>query len=172
MKELIKINNELKGYVNQANFISKKTRNKLITLLALEFNIELPLENYANIDVQLTETGNIIMRGDEYECPNKLTFEETAEKYNNFKEKAEVLLNKKEINYYNKRDINNVLNIFIVAILSIVYVVVIILLIKAILSLQLLTASILFALLSSYLVPGIKSRFEQTKNFLKRRLKK
>lgn len=172
MLELRKINNELKGYVNQANFISQKTRNKLITLLAFEFEVNLPLENFANIDIQLTEEGNVVMRGDLYETPNKLTAEEVAERYNRFKEKAENLLNKKEVNYQNKRDINNVLNIFIVIFLSIIYIIVGILLIRSIISLQLFSASILATLLSSYLVPGIKNRFEQAKNFLKRKFKK
>jgi len=171
MLDLRKINNELKGYVNQASFISQKTRNKLITLLAFEFDVNLPLENFANIDIQLTEEGNIIMRGDLYETSHKLTEEEIIQKYNNFKEKAEKLLNKKEINYHNKKDLNNVLNIFIVIALSIVYVIVVILLIKSVLSLQLFSASILLGLLSSYLVPGIKNRFEQAKNFLKRKFK-
>lgn len=171
MLDLRKINNELKGYVNQANFISQKTRNKLITLLAFEFDVNLPLENFANIDIQLTEEGSIVMRGDLYETSHKLTEEEIIQKYNNFKEKAEKLLNKKEINYHNKKDLNNVLNIFIVIALSIVYVIVVILLIKSVLSLQLFSASILLGLLSSYLVPGIKNRFEQAKNFLKRKFK-
>lgn len=172
MSDLRKINNEIKGYVNQASFISQRTRNKLIKLLGQEFEIELPLENFANIDVQLTAEGNIIMRGDTYESPTKLTPEEVIDKYNSFKEQAENLLNKKEINYHNKKDINNILNIFIVIFFSILYVIVILLLIRSVLSLQLFQASILAMILSSYLVPGIKNRFEQAKNFLKRKLKK
>lgn len=172
MQNLKTINNELKSYVNQASFISIKCRNKLIKLLGETYQIELPIENYANIDVQLTEEGNIIMRGDSYNNGKSLTLEETKEKYNEFKEKADTLLNKKELNYYNKKDINNILNIIIVIILVLAYVVVGVLFIKAILSLRLFTASILAALLSSYLAPGIKNRFEQAKNFLRRKLKK
>ena len=172
MKELKKINNEIKSYINQANFISLKCRNKLIKILSEEFSIELPLENYANIDIQLTEEGNIIMREDLYPSPDKLTFEEVEEKYEKFKIKAEQLINKKEVNYHNKKDISNVLNIFIVIFLSIIYIIVAILLIRSIISLQLFTASILVAILSSYLAPGIKARFEQAKNFIKRKIKK
>ena len=68
---------------------------------------------------------------------------------------------------------NNVkLNIFIVIALSIIYVIVLIFAIREVLSLNLFTASILFAILSSSLIPNIKARFEQAKNFLKRKFKK
>jgi NAD(P)H-nitrite reductase large subunit len=72
---------KIKSYINQANFISLKCRNKLIKILSEEFSIELPLENYANIDIQLTEDGNIIMREDVYKAPEKITFEEVEQKY-------------------------------------------------------------------------------------------
>ena len=112
------------------------------------------------------------MCGDEYQGPNKLTFSEVEEKYNNFKIKAEELLNKKEKNYYNKKDINNILNIFIVIVLSIVYIIVLLYAIKSLISLNLFTFSILVMVLTSWLIPGIKDRFEQAKNFLKRKFKK
>ena len=172
MKELRKINNELKSLINQATFISNKCRNKLVKLLGETFEIDIPIDNYANVDVQITEEGNIVMRGDLYKSQGKKTIEEINEKYEAFKEKAEQLLNKKEVNYHNKKDINNVLNILIVIVLAIIYLVLGILFIRAIFSLQLFTASILAALLFSYLAPSIKNRFEQAKNFIRRKLKK
>lgn len=172
MNELNKINNEIKGYINQANFISQKHRNKLIKMLGQEFGIDLYVENFANIDVTLTKEGNVIMRGDEYKNEQSLTFEEVKEKYNSFKEKAEAMINKKELNYYNKKDMNNILNLFIVGILSVIYMVVLIFAIRSLLSLNLFTFSILTMLLTSWLIPNIKERFEQAKNFLKRKFKK
>lgn len=173
MANLRQINNELKKYINEATFISNKCRNKLLKYLGEVFNVELPLENFAKIDAEITEEGNIIMRGDEYKTSSPLkTEEELEEKYNIFKEKAEILLKKKEVNYYTKNNINNTLNIFIVIALSIIYVIVLILAIREVLSLNLFTASILFAILSSSLIPNIKARFEQAKNFLKRKFKK
>ena len=172
-KNLKEINNEIKGYINEAKFISNSCRNKLLKLLGKTFSVELPLENFANIDAELTENGNIIMRGDEYESTAKVkSFEELEEKYNNFKEQADKLLKKKEKVFHQGKDINNILNIFIVIILSIGYLIVALLAIKSIFSLNLFTASILVALLSSYLLPNIKDRFEQAKNYLKRKLKK
>lgn len=173
MADLRKMNNELKAFINEANFISNKCRNKLLKMLGETFSVELPLENFAKIDASITEEGNIIMRGDEYKStsPCKM-IEEIDEKYNIFKEKAELLLKKKEVNYHTKGNINNILNIIIVIPLSILYVVVLIFAIRAVLSLNFFTASILFAILSSSLLPNIKSRFEQAKNFIKRKLKK
>ena len=72
MKELNKINNELKGYVNEANFISNKCRNKIIKILGEEFGIEFVLDNYANVDVKILEDGSIEMRGDKYKTPHKI----------------------------------------------------------------------------------------------------
>ena len=170
---LRKINNELKSYVNEASFVGNKCRNKLLKMLGETFDVELPLENFAKIDSELTEEGNNIMRVDEYKTSSPVkTEEELEEKYNIFKEKAEILLKKKAVNYYTKNNINNTLNIFIVIALSIIYVIVLILAIREVLSLNLFTASILFAILSSSLIPNIKARFEQAKNFLKRKFKK
>lgn len=172
-KKLKEINNEIKGYINEAKFISNSCRNKLLKLLGKTFSVELPLENFANIDAELTENGNIIMRGDEYESTAKVkSFEELEEKYNSFKEQADRLLKKKEKGLHQGKDINNILNIFIVIILSIGYLIVALLALKSIFSLNLFTASILIALLSSYLLPNIKDRFEQAKNYLKRKFKK
>lgn len=173
MADLRKMNNELKAFINEANFVSNKCRNKLLKMLGETFSVELPLENFAKIDASITEEGNIIMRGDEYKSTSPCkTIEEIEEKYNIFKEKAEVLLKKKEVNYHTKGNMNNILNIIIVIPLSILYVVVLIFAIRAVLLLKFFTASILFGILSSSLLPNIKSRFEQAKNFIKRKLKK
>lgn len=170
---LRKMNNELKSYINEATFISNKCRNKLLKMLGDAFSVELPLENFAKIDASITESGNIVMRGDEYVSTNPAKdLTELEEKYSVFKEKAELLLKKKEVNYYNKKDINNAFNIFIVILLSILYVAILIFAIKELLSLNFFTASVLFAILSSSLIPNIKDRFNQAKNFLKRKFKK
>lgn len=172
MKTLKEMNNEIKVYINEAKFISNNCRNKLLKLLGETFSVDLPLENFANIDAQLQENGNIIMRGDEYESTEKVkSLEELEEKYNIFKEKADKLLKKKEKNFHQKKDIDNALNIIIVIVLSVVYLIVLLLTIRAIVSLNLFTASILVALLSSYLHPNIKERFEQAKNYLRRKFK-
>ena len=173
MSDLRKINNELKSFINEANFISNKCRNKLLKILGETFSVDLPLENFAKIDASITIEGNIIMRGDEYESTSPCKdIKELEEKYLVFKEKAEILLKKKEINYHTKNNVNNVLNIIIVIALSLLYIVVLVFAIKAVFSLRLFTASILFTILSSSLLPNIKGRFEQAKNFLIRKFNK
>lgn len=174
-KNLKEINNEIKGYINEAKFISNSYRNKLLKLLGETFSVNLPLENFANIDAQLTEKGNIIMRGDEYESTNKVTsFEELEKKYNEFKEKADKLLKKKETNYYTKQDHNNILNLLIIAAIIIIFIFLAIHTIKSFLIGDYLHCIWLFIFVSSWLIPslGIKDRFEQAKNYLKRRFKK
>lgn len=172
-QKLRKINNEIKVYINESQFISIKCRNKLLKLLSDEFSVDLPLENFAKIDAELTNKGNIIMRGDEYLSTSPVSnYQELEEKYNNFKIRADQLLKKKEVNYYTKNNVNNILNIFIVIALSIIYVIVLIFAIRSLLTLNLFSASILFAILSSSLIPNIKSRFEQAKNYIIRKLKK
>jgi len=41
---LKKINNELKGYINEAKFVSNKCRNKILKILASTFSVNIPLE--------------------------------------------------------------------------------------------------------------------------------
>ncbi len=169
MLQLRKINNELKSFVNQAEFVSRKTRNKLITLLADEFDVDLPLENFANVDVQLTKEGNIEMRGDLYKRNTPLTEQELEEKYLSFKEKAEALINRNEVNFYDKGNQKNYLNIIIVLILIVLFIIIAVAFVRAILSQEIFTAIFLGSILSSYLVPSIKDRFYQAERFIRRK---
>lgn len=174
-QKLRKINNEIKAYVNEANFISTKIRNKLIKILADSFSVNLTLENFANIDVLLDENGNIIMRGDKYETSNKInSFEELEEKYSQFKEKAEALLKNKTIDYYSKQDKNNIINLLIILLIIIVFIFLTIHTIKSFVSGNYIHCLWLFLFITSWLIPslGIRNRFEQAKNYLKRKLKK
>ena len=129
-KDLEEINNEIKSIINESKFISIKLRNKIIKKLGQEFDIELPLENFENIDITITKEGNIIMRGEEYKRENKLSIDEINSRYNNFKEEADVILKKKEINYKNMNDKNNIINILITIVFGILYLAAIIYLIR------------------------------------------
>ena len=98
-EKLRKINKDLKVIINEATFISNKCRNKIIKMLGNDFSVDLPLENFKSIDVVITEEGNIIMRDEEYKRDSKLTIEEIENIFKEFKEKTDVILKKKEINY-------------------------------------------------------------------------
>lgn len=175
--KLKQINNEIKVYINESNFISIKFRNKLIKMLGQQFLVNLPLENFASIDIVLEEDGSIIMRGDKYQPAEKITtFEELEEKYISFKEKADAMLNKKDTNYYNKRDFDNILNLFIIILIILVFIGLLILGIRALLFGNYINCIWLIMFSSSWLIPGLKEnliqRIDQAKIYLKRKLKK
>ena len=177
MKELNKINNELKAYVNEANFISNKCRNKLITILGEEFGIKFELDNYANIDVKILEDGSIEMRGDKYQTTHDIKdFSDIEERYNNFKVKADKLLKKKDNSRNNKKDIDNIINIFIILGILLVFLFVIFILLNAFLSGNYYNFLWLIVFILPMFVPNLKEnlkqRLEQAKNYFKRRYKK
>ena len=64
------INNEIKGYINEASFISDSCKTKLIKLIAKHFQVDLPIENYLRIDITIKENGNVIMKDEEYKTDN------------------------------------------------------------------------------------------------------
>ena len=177
MKELNKINNELKGYINEANFISNKCRNKLIIILGEEFGIEFELDNYANIDVKILEDGSIEMRGDKYKTTQDIKdLSDIEERYNNFKVKADKLLKKKDSSKNNKKDIDNIINIFIILGILLVFLFVIFILLNAFLSGNYYNFLWLIVFILPMFVPNLKEnlkqRLEQAKNYFKRRFKK
>lgn len=174
-EKLEKINDEIKSYINEAKFISNNCRNKILKILGETFSVDLPRENFANIDAELTKDGNIIMRGEEYKSSAKVkSITELEEKYNIFKEKADKLLKKKEVNYYTKQEKNNITNLLIVILIIIVFIILAIHTIKSLLVGNYLHCIWLFIFVSSWLIPslGIKERFDQAKNYLKRKFKK
>lgn len=166
------INNEIKSLINESKFISIKCRNKIIKMLGEEFDINLKVENYENIDVRLTDTGNIIMRDEEYKRKNPLSKEEVKERFNNFKEKADNIINKKQINFQNINDKNNIINLIITTILLIIYIGVIILAIRWFIYGYYFRCILVLFILSTYFIPSFKDRINMTINFIKRKTKK
>ena len=121
--KLKKINNEIKDYINESNFISIKTRNKIIKMLGDEFDIKFKLDNYQTIDVTILENGHIIMYGDEYTPEKNIEgIKEIEERYNNFKVKADNFLNKKEVSFNNKKIGSNILNLFVILIILLIFI--------------------------------------------------
>ena len=171
MKELNKINNELKGYVNEANFISNKCRNKIIKMLGNDFSINLPIENFKSIDVVITEDGNIIMRDEEYKRDSKLNLDEIEKIFYEFKEKADVILKKKEINYYTMNDKNNLINVFILIVMIILFLALLYYAFISFINGNFFGCIWLLVYGSSWFVPGIKDRIHQAINFIKRKFK-
>lgn len=174
-EKLKKINNELKVYINESNFISTKCRNKIIKLLANEFSVTLPLENFKNIDIVLKEDGTIIMRGDEYSSTNPVnSIEELEEKYNAFKEKADVILKKKEINYSTKADGNNIKNLIVVFFMLLLFIALLAYAIRSFFLGSYIHCIWLIMFITYTLIPSTKvtERLEQAINYIKRKMKK
>ena len=175
--KLKKINKEIKSYINEANFVSMKFRNKLIKILGETFTVELPLDNYVSIDIILEKDGTIIMRGDKYQPKEKVSsIEELETKYNFFKEKADSMLQKKDVNFYTKKDANNILNLIIILLILLVFLFLIVVAIRSLLIGDYYNCIWLIAMSSIWIIPGLKnnlqSRTEQAKNFIKRKFKK
>lgn len=171
-KKLDEINNEIKSIINESKFISIKIRNKIIKILGNEFDINLPLENYENIDITITKKGNIIMRDEEYKRESELSLEEINKRYNNFKEQADVILKKKEINYKTMNDKSNILNLLITFIFGALYIAAIIYLIRCFMYGRFFSCIWGILILSTFFAPSLRERFDRSVNFIKRKMNK
>ena len=176
MKELNKLNNELKSYINEANFISNKCRNKLISILGKEFNIDVKLDNYANVDAKILEDGSLEIRGDKYKNNQKYTLEEINDHYENFKVQADKLLKKKDNSRTNKKDIDNIINLFVILGILLVFLFIIFILLNSFLTGDFYHMLWLIVFILPLFVPNLKEnliqRIEQAKNYIKRRFKR
>ena len=125
-KSLNQINNEIKSYVNEACGISEKCKRKLIKIVEKNFYVDLPDDNFLNIDISILENGNIVMRDDEYKSEKPIsTYSELLERYNEFKKEIEELLGKKQIDFDTKKrnsEISNLLFLLLIFLLSIVII--------------------------------------------------
>lgn len=169
---LDKINKEIKVIINQSSFISLKIRNKIIKMLGEEFSIKLPIEKFKNIDITITDVGNIIMRDEEYKRDEKLDIDSICSLFDSFKEKADKILNKNEIDYYTKNDKSNFFNILILIVLVLVLVLLIKEVIFAFLVGNYFSCFWDLVIISCYLSPGIRTRFSDAINFIKRKMRR
>ena len=175
--KLNKINNELKVYMNQSAFISNKCRNKIIKILGEEFNINFGKTNYQNVDVEILEDGNIKLRGDLYKSLDSIEdFTDIEERYNRFKERADKLLEKKEIDFQNMSNMNNITNLIVIICLFLVGLAIIILGIHAFLVGDFFNCIWLLIFVVPWVFPNLKNaisnRWDQARRYLKALLKK
>lgn len=170
--ELKKINTELKVYVNEASFISSHCRNKLIRMLGQSFDIDLPIENFKNIDVTLYENGNIEMRDEIYKRETELSFDEVIERYHSFQEKADNLLKRHNGKAFPNNDKNNIINLFIVLLLTTIFIALILYAVRAFFSGNFINSLWLLLVVFSWLVPSVRDRFSQAYYYIRRKLKK
>ena len=171
-----KMNNELKVYINEASGISDKCRNKLINLVEKYFYVELPNDNFLNIDINIKENGNIIMRDEEYKTNKQLTSsDELVNRYSEFQKDVEVLLKKNETNFDIKKRNNEIYNLFIVVLVIFISLLIILFGIRRLLSRDYFGVIWLLFIIVYYVIPAngnrLRNRFIRAKKYLIKKFK-
>ena len=167
------INNEIKGYINEASFISNRTRDKVIKLISKHFYVELPIENYLRIDISIKENGNVIMKDDEYKTTNPIKDEkELFERYNNFKEEVTNLLSKKEVNLDTLRKKNDITNLILTILLTIAIIIIILFSIHRLLIGDFIGGLWILIVILPLLTERVRNRYKMAYRFIKSICKK
>ena len=167
-EDIIEINNELKVYVNEANFISDKVMKKLLKLVSKYFYVNLPIDDFFKIDIEIMENGNVKMKGEEYESTNKASnFDEIVDRYNYLKKELNYLLNKKEINFDQKRIKNDRINFLVVLLFSLILIGIIYYSITQILHGNILGIVWMTSILIPIITPKIRDRYNGAIRYLK-----
>ena len=172
-----KINNELKSYINETSFVSIKCRNQMLRIFEEIFQVKLDISNYKNVDLKILDDFSICYRDDIYKSSaNISSTNDLVEKYNEFKEKADKLIERKEIDFENKKHLSNIGNILVLLLLLIILLFVIRLIIGALLYGDFYRLLWLLVFIVPSLVPRLKEslriRLEQAIIYLKRLFKK
>ena len=172
-----KINKELKVYINESSFISNKCRNKLLKIFSEEFSVDLDIDNYQNVDLSINEDNTFTYREDIYKSNENIkSFEEIEERYEKFKEKADKLIKRKDIDFDGKRNLNNITNLIVVICILLFYLIIILLSIHAFITGKYIDCLWLVFIIVPRLFPNLRenldNRFQQAKIYFKTRKKK
>lgn len=173
---LTKINNELKSYINESTFISIKCRNKLLKFFSEEFDVNLDISNYQNVDLKINDDFTITYRDDIYKSDKKIdSISELEERYNNFIFKVDKLLKKKEIDFQNKNNFNNISNLIIVIGMILIMIIVVYFGVIAFINGHYFDCLWFIVFILPWIFPKFKSsfleRFSQAKNYIKKNKK-
>lgn len=96
---LASMNKQMKIYLNEASSSSDKCKLKLVKLVEKHFLVDLPDDNFLNIDIEILPNGNIKMRDVEYETQDNVEGEALENRFLMFQQDAEALLEKNEVNF-------------------------------------------------------------------------
>ena len=176
-EKIQKMNKELKIYINESSFISNKCRNQLLKLFEEEFRIDLDIGNYQNVDLSIQDDFRILYRDDLYESRDKIIDMEDLEKrYQQFQEKADKLIKRKDIDFSGRRNFNNFTNLIVVICLILFAIAVVIFGIHAFLIGDYFDCLWFVCFVVPWLFPKLKNslhdRFIQAKQYLKSLFKK
>ena len=169
---LTKINKELKIDINEASFISMKCRNKLLKMFCEEFQVDLDISNYQNVDLEIKEDYTILYREDVYTSREAISnIKELEERFSKFQERAEHLIQKKEIDFQNKSNWKNISNLIIIICLILGMIGIGILVIHSFLIGDYFNCIWFLLFIVPAIIPRMKdslsTRFVQAKNYLK-----
>lgn len=173
---LQEMNNNFKKYVNEASGISVKCKRALIRLVAKDFYVDLPTENYLNIDFELLENGNIVMRDVEYKTKYEINNQkELEDRFSVFEQDAKALLEKNALDFDLMKRNKEWGNLLIVALLTIVLIAIVDYAINCILMGNLIGLLWLGIILVVYIVPysstSVRKRIKRAINFIKKGFK-
>lgn len=176
-EEIAKINKELKIIINEASFISMKCRNRLLRIFEEEFSVKLDISNYQNVDLKIKEDYSIVYRDDEYVSEEKIqSISDLMDRYHRFQERANQLIKKKDIDFQNKSNWNNISNLIMIICLILILICLIVLVVYSFLTGDLYNCLWLLVFVVPLVVPKVKEsltgRFIQAKNYLKSIMKK
>lgn len=176
-KSLNKMNNELKVYINEACGISEKCKRKLINLVEKHFYVDLPNDNYLNIDITILENGNIIMRDEEYKTEKDISSSsDLVNRYEEFQKDIEVLLKKNETNFDTKKRNNEISNLLIILLVFIISIILLIVGINRLLMGDLFGVIWLIFIISYYIIPAsgnrMRNRLIRAKKYLTKKFTK
>ena len=170
-KTLKSINNTLKIDINEATSIGDKCKNKLVRLVEKHFQVELPHDNYKNIDITILENGNILMREVEYKTEKECSLEGIIQKFDAFQEEVDHLLDTNKTNFSSMKKKNELSNLIIVFLMLIVIIIVGLYSVKQLLLGNLFGVIWIVIMIGSYVVPAtgnkFRSRWEQAIRYLK-----
>ena len=168
---LTKINNELKSYINESTFISIKCRNKLLKFFSEEFDVNLDISNYQNVDLKINDDFTVTYREDNYKS-NIKSINDLEEKYNNFKLKADSLIKRREIDFQGKSNFNNIVNLIIILLIIITMGIVLYLGVIAFIAGHYFDCLWFVVFILPMIIPklkdSLKDRFMQAKNYINR----
>ena len=154
-----------------------KCRNTLLEYFCEEFSLDLDLDNYKNVDLSITEDYKFIYREDIYTSKEEInSMKELESRYHRFKERADKLIEKKEIDFQNRSKWNEISNILIIICIILAFILILYLGLTAIFQKRYFDTLWLLVIIIPNIIPRLRESFHnrliQAKNYLKKNKKK
>lgn len=174
---LDKMNKQMKIYLNEASGISNKCKLKLVKLVQKHFFVDLPHDNYLNIDIKILDNGNVEMRDILYQTKEPIQNDaELEERFLAFQQEAEALINKNEVNFETLSTKKERTNLIWVILISFAIVIIALNAIRRLLAGDILSIFWIVIMVGYYVIPAtgnsIRNRYVRAFRYLKSKFKK